>query len=188
MEEQLELRFIGATCVGAAARLVGVISRNCLEQAIREELATLGKAVVEENMKKGLSGYDRMADHTGSVKEGGDVAVGCYEKPEWVDLPFEDAGISAPAIHGAATSETMKTGLWRTMRPVIDYDRCRRCWWVCSTMCPDSAISVDEEGYPRIDYEHCKGCMVCASQCSRHAIRTVPEHEAEDEPEKGEGS
>jgi pyruvate ferredoxin oxidoreductase gamma subunit len=69
----------------------------------------------------------------------------------------------------------VRTGLWRTMRPVIDYDLCNRCSWVCSTFCPDSAISVDEDRTPRIDYDHCKGCMICVAVCPPHAIRAVPE-------------
>jgi len=39
-----ELRFIGATCTGAAARLLGVITRDILQKAIEQELAELGAA------------------------------------------------------------------------------------------------------------------------------------------------
>jgi pyruvate ferredoxin oxidoreductase gamma subunit len=60
------------------------------------------------------------------------------------------------------------------MRPVIDYDRCRHCWWVCSTFCPDNAIAVSD-GKPVIDYDHCKGCMICVAQCPPHAIAAIPE-------------
>jgi pyruvate ferredoxin oxidoreductase gamma subunit len=60
------------------------------------------------------------------------------------------------------------------MRPIIDADRCRHCWWVCSTFCPDNAIAV-ADGRPVIDYDHCKGCMICVAQCPPHAIRAVPE-------------
>jgi pyruvate ferredoxin oxidoreductase gamma subunit len=107
------------------------------------------------------------------------------EHPDWVELPFEDARIAAPAIHAAATSIEVKTGLWRTMRPIIDYDRCNRCWWVCSTFCPDGAISVTAEGVPQIDYDHCKGCMVCVAKCPPHAIGAIPEHEAQAEAAAG---
>jgi pyruvate ferredoxin oxidoreductase gamma subunit len=86
--------------------------------------------------------------------------------------------VSAPDIFAGLTSVEVKTGLWRTMRPVIDYDRCNRCWWVCSTFCPDSAIHVNDEGYPEIDYDHCKGCLVCVAKCPPHAISAVAEHEA----------
>jgi len=72
----------------------------------------------------------------------------------------------------------VRTGLWRTMRPVIDYERCRRCNWVCSSCCPDNAISVAEDGRPVIDLDHCKGCMICVAQCPPHAIEAVPEVEA----------
>ena len=41
--ERAELRFVGATCAGAAARLLGVIARDTLEAAVREELAALGE-------------------------------------------------------------------------------------------------------------------------------------------------
>lgn len=170
-----ELRFVGATCAGAAARLVGVISADVLKQAINEELAPLGKTRIEKNLDSALRAYDLMADYAGSVKEGGHIPAADYDPPDWVDMPFENAMISAPAIHAAATSVEVKTGLWRTMRPVIHYDRCSRCWWTCSTLCPDGVISLNEEGYPQIDYDHCKGCMVCVAGCLRHAIEAVPE-------------
>ncbi len=174
----LELRFIGAACTGAAARLVGVISRDTLAQAIREELAPLGEAVVAKDLEAALEAYDFMATHAGCVTEGKDLPADAYEKPRWIDLPFEDASASAPVIHAPATSVQVPTGLWRTMRPIIDYEHCKRCAWICSTLCPDSTISVNEAGYPVIDYEHCKGCLICMTSCPSHAIRAVPEHEA----------
>jgi pyruvate ferredoxin oxidoreductase gamma subunit len=180
-EERLELRFIGAGCAGAAARLVSVISRDALARAILEEFTPLGEGVVEKNRGKALDAYDRMANFAGSVTEGEEISADDYQRPEWIDLPFEDARISAPAIHTAASSEKLKTGLWRTQRPVIDYNRCKRCWWVCSTFCPESAISLNEEGFPQIDYEHCKGCMICMAQCPSHAIKAIAEQEAEAE-------
>ena len=179
VEDRLALRFVGSACSGTAARLVGVISRESLEEAVREELTYLGEGVIQKNLDKALEAYDLMGDHAAAVREAGEIPADGYEKPEWVELPFEEARISAPTIHGAATSVEVKTGLWRTMRPVIDYGPCNRCWWVCSTFCPDSAISVDEQGTPHIDYEHCKGCMICVAQCPSHAIQTIPEHQAE---------
>ena len=92
--------------------------------------------------------------------------------------PCEDAGKAAPAVYAAATSENLQTGLWRTMRPVVDYQICNRCWWLCSTFCPEGAIHLDEERLPHIDYAHCKGCLVCMTQCPTHAITAIPEEEA----------
>lgn len=184
-EERAELRFIGAACSGAAARLVGVISREKLCQAIRDEIAPLGKALIETNLNKALSAFDLMEAHTGKVTESKDITANEYESPDWVELPFEDARVAAPAIHAAATSVKVKTGLWRTLRPVIDYARCNHCWWVCSTFCPDGAIDVDADGLPHIDYDHCKGCMVCVAQCPPHAIEAVSEQTAQGVEQQG---
>ena len=165
-------------CAGAAARLVGVIGRDALERAVAAEVGSLGKAVVAVNLAKALAAYERFAAQAGLVRAGRSVDATHWEPPGWVDLPFEDAMVSAPIIHAALTSEAVKTGAWRTLRPVIDTARCNRCWWVCSTFCPDGAIAVEPDGSPRIDYEHCKGCLVCVAQCPPHAIAALPEREA----------
>ncbi|MBT6052866.1 MAG: 4Fe-4S binding protein, partial [Candidatus Scalindua sp.] len=33
-----------------------------------------------------------------------------------------------------------------------------------------SCISIDESGYPQIDYENCKGCFACMDECPKGAI------------------
>lgn len=171
-------RFLGATLAGAAARLVGVIPREALSAAIAEELAPLGPALVAENQARALAAFDLLAEHSGCVREGPEPSGVDYERPRWVDLAPEEADLAAPAIHAPATSEAVPTGLWRVVRPVVDLSRCRRCAWICSTLCPDGTISVDAEGFPVIDYQHCKGCLVCASSCPAHAIQAVPERQA----------
>jgi len=177
-DEHPAWRFIGAACTGAAARLVGVVSRPALTTAIQQEMAPLGEAVVSRNLETALEGYDLLAPQAGCVTEARETPADAYEKPKWIELPREETDLSAPAIHTPASSEAVPTGLWRTVRPVIDYQRCRRCAWICSTFCPEGTISVNQEGYPQIDYQHCKGCLICMAQCPRHAIRAVPEHEA----------
>jgi pyruvate ferredoxin oxidoreductase gamma subunit len=176
-EDRIKLRYIGATCAGGAAGLLGVISRDILAEAVIEELGHFSKEVVAENTANALTAYDYVLSHVSvRVTEGRAVMPDDYTRPQWVDIPFEDARISAPIIHGGLTSVAAQTGLWRTMRPVIDYSLCRGCWWVCSTFCPDGAIDV-KELRPVIDYDHCKGCLVCVAQCPSHAIEAVPESE-----------
>jgi pyruvate ferredoxin oxidoreductase gamma subunit len=174
IKDLTELRFIGATCAGAAARLLGVISKASLEEAIRQELSELSEEQIETNIKKAFNAYIEMASHEGVVKEGDVIKAKDFVEPEWIDMPFEDASVSAPIIFSGASSVKIRTGLWRTLRPVIDYDKCRHCWWVCSTFCPDSAINI-VKGIPEIDYEHCKGCMICVAQCPPHAIGAIEE-------------
>jgi len=168
----------GAECAGAAARLVGVIGRASLEAAVRQELADVPPAAVDNTAEAALAAFDRMADEEGIVKEGALASARDYAKPDWIEMPVDDVSLSGPAVHGGATSVQVRTGLWRTMRPVIDYGRCRRCNWVCGSFCPDNAISVAEDGRPIIDLDHCKGCMICVAQCPPHAIEAIPETEA----------
>jgi pyruvate ferredoxin oxidoreductase gamma subunit len=173
-----EAGLVGVACAGAAARLVGAVSRECLGAAIREEIGKFGAAAIERDLAAALAAFDAMRANAGGVHEGGEIAAVGYAPPQWIDLPVESADVSAPSIHAGATSELANTGTWRTLRPVIDYDLCKRCSWVCSTLCPDSAIDVASDRTPRIDYDHCKGCMVCVSVCPAHAIRAVSEQAA----------
>jgi pyruvate ferredoxin oxidoreductase gamma subunit len=184
IEDRAELPYVGAACVGAAARLLGVISTASLTQAIEEELGDLGPEVVSQNRQRATQAYEAMAAHAGIVKQQASPAATAFTPPDWVQLPFEDARISAPTIHAAATSVNVKTGLWRTMRPVIDYTRCNKCWWVCSSFCPDAAINVNAQNEPEIDYDHCKGCLVCVAQCPPNAIHAIPESQAQQETEE----
>ena len=178
VEDRAELPHVGATCAGAAACLLGVIERDAVASAIGEELADLGPEIVAKNCTSALGAYDAMLDNHGVVQEGKAVAADSYVPPAWIEMPFDEARIAAPDVRAVANSVQVRTGLWRTMRPIIDYDHCKQCWWVCSTFCPDSAITV-KDNTPVIDYDHCKGCMVCVGVCPPHAIRGMPEHLAQ---------
>jgi pyruvate ferredoxin oxidoreductase gamma subunit len=180
-------RHTGTACAAAAARLVGVVSWDSLSTALVRELAGVDGATLEANRVHARRAYDLMEPEQGRVVPGRLLPAEPLARPEWVDLRFEDARVSTPAIHAALTSEQVETGLWRTLRPVIDSARCKRCWWLCSTYCPDGAIQVDEAGRPRIDYAHCKGCMVCVAQCPNHAIEMLPERGERDADITGRG-
>jgi pyruvate ferredoxin oxidoreductase gamma subunit len=173
-----ELRYIGATCAGAAARALGVVRRASLEAAIRAELADMSESARGQTLARALGAFDAFAPHAGCVAEGPDATTGAPGDPGWVEIPFEPADVSAPAIRGSATSVEVRTGLWRTMRPVLDREACHRCTWVCTTFCPDGAIAAGPDGFPQIDLDHCKGCLVCVAVCAPHAIRAVPEAQA----------
>lgn len=170
---------IGVLCTGAAARLLGVISPEILSEAVKQELAEFDEPLMQHNLQLALQGYDLMADHEASVSKLDQISANNYQKPDWVKLHFDDAHVAAPAIHASANSVQIKTGLWRSFRPVIDYQLCKHCWWVCSTYCPDAVISVDQHNQPVVDYDHCKGCMICVAQCPSHAISIIPEQGAD---------
>jgi len=186
VKDRAELRYIGATCAGGAAGLLGIISQNLLCSSIEEELGHLGKIVVAKNIANALVAFELMEQHAAvKISEGRIITAHDYIRPQWIELPLEDARISAPIIHDTLTSVEVHTGLWRTMRPIIDVNLCRGCWWVCSTFCPDSAITV-HDNRPEIDFDHCKGCLVCVAQCPAHAIAAVPESQASEEEKTGQ--
>jgi len=64
---------------------------------------------------------------------------------------------------------TYRTGTWRTFRPVWHEDKCIHCLF-CWVYCPDASIQVKEGKVTGIDYEHCKGCGICANECPKGAI------------------
>jgi pyruvate ferredoxin oxidoreductase gamma subunit len=165
-----------ADCAGAAARLLDVVSRASLERALEAELGGLGAAALEDNRARALAAYDAFDAHAGAVREGASLA-GAPAAPSWITVPLENADVAAPDIRAPGSSAQSPTGLWRALRPVIDDSLCKRCSWICGTYCPDSAIVVEADRRPRIDYEHCKGCLVCVEVCPPHAIHAVPERE-----------
>ena len=180
-EDRATLPYIGSRCAAASAALTGVVSREILLSVLSEELGHLPVNIVQQNHDIALAAFDNMASYAGKVAQSGLPSASDYVKPRWIDLPFENAAISNPAIHAGATSVKVRTGLWRTMRPVINYENCSGCAWICSTYCPDGAINVRADGYPDIDYDHCKGCLICVAQCPPHAIESIAEHIAREQ-------
>jgi pyruvate ferredoxin oxidoreductase gamma subunit len=179
-----ERSFAAAACAGGAARMVGVLSRESLERALESELAGLGPAALAASRTHALAAWDSLAAFAGRVEEGADAEVS-GARPEWVDVPLDPGDSAAPDVRTPLSAAQVRTGLWRTQRPVIDDALCRRCSWVCSTFCPDGAIDVLPDGRPRIDYDHCKGCLVCVAVCPPHAIRVEREVESSDALESG---
>jgi pyruvate ferredoxin oxidoreductase gamma subunit len=89
-------------------------------------------------------------------------------------MPRVPARLAAPSLRTAATSALRTTDGWRVNRPVIERERCTRCF-LCFVLCPEGAIRLDAADYPVVDYDHCKGCLVCATECPPHAIAEVRE-------------
>jgi pyruvate ferredoxin oxidoreductase gamma subunit len=177
----------GAMCVGAAARLLGVMSIGALRKAVAEELAGQGASAIEASQQAILRAFELFAGEAGLVQR---LQVGAGKVPSappaWVELGCEALPRSAPTITVAATSALVQTGLWRTRRPRIDRGLCSRCG-LCRTFCPEGGIDLDGEGYPVIDYRYCKGCLLCAAQCPRRAIAVDDERPVSPpQPKEGE--
>ena len=67
-------------------------------------------------------------------------------------------------IFKGGTSLENKTGSWRTFIPTMDSEKCIMCE-NCFIFCPDSAIIEDGNGKFKINYDYCKGCLICTEEC-----------------------
>ena len=80
------------------------------------------------------------------------------KKKSWNEVP-KGGKITKP---GSAAE--YKTGGWRTFRPEMNEKKCINCM-LCWMYCPDAAIKVEDGKMVGFDYEHCKGCGICAKVC-----------------------
>jgi len=87
----------------------------------------------------------------------------------WKDLPI------GAVILEPGSSEKYHTGEWRAWRPVFEESKCVNCM-ICWVFCPDSSILVKEEKMVGVDYDHCKGCGICAHECPTGALEMKPEY------------
>ncbi len=172
---------LSSCCAAAAAALLGLISADNLDQAVAQELHALPAEIIAENRQAATEVYTKLQNKSGIVQPS--PADEEIASPQWLDLPLEIARIAAPIIHAPATSLKMNTGVWRTLRPVVDQEKCISCG-LCNTYCPDGAISLNGEDKPVIDYDHCKGCLICLAQCPATAISARPEQETEPQEEE----
>lgn len=82
-------------------------------------------------------------------------------------------------IVDAGNSKEVKTGSWKSQKPVLLKNNCVSCLR-CAAYCPDMAIKIkevaDEKGMKKnmidkIDLDYCKGCGICAHECPMKAIK-----------------
>jgi pyruvate ferredoxin oxidoreductase gamma subunit len=174
-----ELPFLGVTAAAAAAQLLGVIVRPVLDAAITLEVAAAGEsAAVEESVDRAGLAWRRCEKARGCVREGREFEVDVSSRPAWIDVEQDPLPMAAPEVLGGPTSPAARTGAWRTMRPEVDPEHCRHCTWICTTFCPDAAITAGPDRIPEFDYDHCKGCLICVAVCPSHAIQAYPESDS----------
>ncbi|WP_457558738.1 4Fe-4S binding protein [Candidatus Harpocratesius sp.] len=81
-----------------------------------------------------------------------------------------------------AVGEAGHTGEWRTKRPILHKEKClvvktgKLTCNLCWLYCPENTVSRSIP--PKFNYDYCKGCGICATECPAHAIEMISEKEA----------
>lgn len=91
----------------------------------------------------------------------------------WTSDKFSPGAV----VTDSGNSVLYHTGGWRSNRPVWNQGACTNCM-LCWVHCPDSSILVKNREMTGIDYDHCKGCGICAVACRFDALEMVPEPDA----------
>ena len=90
------------------------------------------------------------------------------------EIKFKKESDLPPAAISLANTRYNKTGKWRSIRPVIDYDKCISCM-ICWKFCPEATIKIID-GKVQTDLDYCKGCGICAEECPLKAIKLEEEN------------
>jgi pyruvate ferredoxin oxidoreductase gamma subunit len=165
--------FVSGAAAAVAAKCVPSIQSSALGEAVRIELAEFGlpQDLIEKNVAAAGAAYQR----TPAIELAIAAGVPAAAEPSWPALPYlASARFAGPTIRRPGGATLRQTGNWRVERPVIDLDKCKRCF-LCYLYCPEAAMRLDNENYPHVDYDHCKGCMICYEECPTDAIDRRPE-------------
>ncbi len=142
-----------------------------------EKTRSLKKRTV--NLKAKAKGLQTMTKVSARGKKPSVMAFddmfGTINVPEDRAVPF---GAITPAP--VKQQDLFITSNWRIVRPVIDHEKCTRCF-TCYISCPDSCWSFNEaEEKMEWNWKFCKGCQICINECPADALTAVPELDFED--------
>lgn len=156
---------LSAALGAAACGMMGLVSEAVLEQAVREELASLElpPEAIEKNLRIARQVFESIRPVSLRQDRSSPPLVAIW-RPRLVS-----GARGVPILCDPGNSAARHTGSWRTARPVIDRAACTRCL-VCVVRCPEGGITLDSTGYPVIDQDNCKGCMICVQECPLRCI------------------
>ena len=170
-EDHTEARVLGALAKIAPSFL----TLDAVCQAIKE--MEWGSDLKVESAKKA---HGRLETREVKIAEGNAEIPYSFEMPKWWEMR---EGVTIPAIPVGKPKEAgkgyvpernpyFKKFTTRTMRPVIDFDKCVKCT-LCWIQCPDSCFDVMPDGTYDANMEACCGCGVCEAVCPVESCITM---------------
>lgn len=157
-----------STALGTAAgRLLGLSWVHC-QAGLEEELGVAGltPAQYDANLNLAQRTYERASQWEQVTSK---TSVAAPQPATLHQMQYAAPNLAAPSVYAIANTPQRRTGSWRQFRPVLQPDKCSKCW-LCFIWCPEAAISLDANDLPVVNYDECKGCLLCAHECPTHAF------------------
>jgi pyruvate ferredoxin oxidoreductase delta subunit len=160
-------------------RILGAVAKLAPELFSLVSLQEVIQAEWKDGLKatSALRAYERIQAVTVAPGQGNPETPYEFQLPKWHEMR---EGIAIPSIAmgaGLRDPETAKVGGYRpernptfkkfttrTMRPVVDFEKCIKCT-LCWLQCPDSCFDVMPDGMYDANMEACCGCGVCEAVC-----------------------
>jgi pyruvate ferredoxin oxidoreductase delta subunit len=162
-DDHTEARFLGALTKIAPH----IVTLNSVEQAMQDEWAD------ELKNKSARLSHDRVRTRTVEAGEGSTAETYSFELLDWQEMregitipgiPVRDENTGWSGGYRPGRNPYFKKFSTRSMRPVVDFDKCIKCT-MCWLQCPDSVFDVTPEGLYDPHMEACCGCGVCEAVC-----------------------
>lgn len=162
-DDHTDVRVLGALAK-VAPHLVGL---SAIEQAIRDQWQD------ELKVASAKKAYERVEVTPVAAGEGNPEIPYEFELPGWKEM---EECLVIPGIRKEEHVKGWEGGYrpgrnpyfrkftTRTMRPVIDFDKCTKCT-LCWLQCPDSCFDITPDGFYDANMEACCGCGVCEAVC-----------------------
>jgi len=158
-------------------RILGALPKVCPELTSLDSIL----AAIEDEWKDDLKvrsarrAHEQTTTQTVKPGEGNPEVPYTFDMPGWTTMR---EGVTIDAIrlgepikfgdqiggYRPARNPYFKKFSTRTMRPVIDFDKCIKCT-LCWLQCPDSCFDVTPDQTYDLNAEACCGCGVCEAVC-----------------------
>jgi pyruvate ferredoxin oxidoreductase gamma subunit len=158
---------------------LGVVAARLIGLTLEDALAGLGEELTPHLTSSQRAGNVALARAAFALASAWEPVQERQESATVAAVPlaevtFDPPRVAVPTIYAVGNSPERRTGSWRQVRPVLHPELCTRCW-ICFVRCPEAAISLDANDYPRVDYDECKGCLLCVHECPTHAFTAEKE-------------
>jgi len=158
-------------------RILGALPKICPELVSLEAMLKAIKEEWKDDLKvtSARRSYEQTSTRSVHAGEGNAEVPYKFDLPGWTTMregvTIEAMKLGEPIKFGdqiggyrPARNPYFKKYSTRTMRPVIDFDKCIKCT-LCWLQCPDSCFDVTPDQTYDLNAEACCGCGVCEAVC-----------------------